>query len=458
MKKKYPCGANRSDPDLRNIKLSRVQSTLSVPSTYFCDESQYIDDSSFRQLHLGACQGHAWGWHVTFWRLIEDAMRNYFFNLEKLGTRESDFKAWYTPTNKTFLAFRTLANKYGGILACLPSNYSLSNSSARYVYGKTKLIDGFPNLEGTWDNFVMKTLANGCATIKTVPNNTRLSHYEYVHFAENSVISDEAKQYKLTEKYVFVDDDCSAIESAIYQNGGFPCTISVGNYKSPIKKGKLGYHKVWVCGYGYSKLKLKNGKVVGSGKKSGRIFFKNWWDTDSEVWGIKGYGYFDLNRQQLSDMRLPYDLPNEIIEEAKALPTIRLTRRQSDAAQTLGDAIFSYNGKTMKAYSLELKWLNNAKNISCIPTGSYECRWEYSKKYNASRGGMWILRLYDISGRTNILVHPFNYYTETQGCIGFGEQLFDINNDKKLDITNTIKTIQKIYSFFEGKNCTMIIK
>ncbi|HEU4589365.1 MAG TPA: DUF5675 family protein [Steroidobacteraceae bacterium] len=76
-----------------------------------------------------------------------------------------------------------------------------------------------------------------------------------------------------------------------------------------------------------------------------------------------------------------------------------------------------------KASSLECPWRNNARRVSCIPAGSYVCRWHESPRF----GGVY--RLDGTAPREEILIHPGNwagdaeqrYRTNSQGCILLGE-------------------------------------
>lgn len=69
------------------------------------------------------------------------------------------------------------------------------------------------------------------------------------------------------------------------------------------------------------------------------------------------------------------------------------------------------NGELV-CYSIELPWRDNARNISCIPEGSYRLSKRYSKRFG------WHILVRDVPGRSNILIHPANdALRELQGCI-----------------------------------------
>jgi hypothetical protein len=75
------------------------------------------------------------------------------------------------------------------------------------------------------------------------------------------------------------------------------------------------------------------------------------------------------------------------------------------------------NGKLMYGgqlvcHSIELPWLQNRRNVSCIPEGSYSL----SKRNTKTRGDHLIVN--DVPDRSGILLHPANdALKELKGCI-----------------------------------------
>lgn len=62
--------------------------------------------------------------------------------------------------------------------------------------------------------------------------------------------------------------------------------------------------------------------------------------------------------------------------------------------------------------TIELPWLQNRRNVSCIPEGRYVLRKRFTPKH-----GLHVL-VVDVPGRSGILIHPANYAkTELRGCI-----------------------------------------
>jgi hypothetical protein len=63
-------------------------------------------------------------------------------------------------------------------------------------------------------------------------------------------------------------------------------------------------------------------------------------------------------------------------------------------------------------YSIELPWKDNHTGVSCIPEGRYALAKRGSRKFGAH------LRLMDVPGRSDILIHPANdALQELKGCI-----------------------------------------
>lgn len=70
-----------------------------------------------------------------------------------------------------------------------------------------------------------------------------------------------------------------------------------------------------------------------------------------------------------------------------------------------------WNG-TIVCHAIELPWLQNQKQISCVPEGEYVLEKRFSPKFQ------WHLHLINVPGRNLILIHPANdAKTELMGCI-----------------------------------------
>lgn len=114
-------------------------------------------------------------------------------------------------------------------------------------------------------------------------------------------------------------------------------------------------------------------------------------------------------------------------------------RRDFQSKQTLGEFRLENYGKTLfECKTLELPWLNNAQQKSCIPAGKYQVVTRFSPKFKNH------FHVLDVPGRTWILIHSGNYHTDILGCILIGDRLIDINGDGFRDVTNSKNTLHQL--------------
>ena len=103
--------------------------------------------------------------------------------------------------------------------------------------------------------------------------------------------------------------------------------------------------------------------------------------------------------------------------------------------------------------TLENPYINNERNISCIPEGQYKVRLRLARE-SATRDYLHLL-VQDVPNRDFILVHIGNYPSQTQGCIlvGNGRQQ-DVVENSRLAMDLVIKEIVNL----GGENINLIIK
>ena len=101
--------------------------------------------------------------------------------------------------------------------------------------------------------------------------------------------------------------------------------------------------------------------------------------------------------------------------------------------------------------SLELPYLENQQNISCIPPGEYLCERITHRKYGVC------YYVNDVPGRSGILIHIGNFAAQrvlaarvkartakkvdTLGCIMVGLRFVDLNGDGYLDLQDSTKAM-----------------
>lgn len=116
-----------------------------------------------------------------------------------------------------------------------------------------------------------------------------------------------------------------------------------------------------------------------------------------------------------------------------------LTRLAHEKKQTLGE--MNFYSDLLNVFSckiLELPDKDNQNSISRIPVGQYNCVLRWSQKYK------WHYHVENVHGRSYILIHFGNYYTNTRGCLLAGTSFADINKDGLRDVTSSKKTMKRM--------------
>ena len=104
---------------------------------------------------------------------------------------------------------------------------------------------------------------------------------------------------------------------------------------------------------------------------------------------------------------------------------------------------------------IELPWLNNQRNVSCIPEGEYNVIKDYGNK----RGN--VFRLLYVRDRSGILIHTGNfvagYIKDSSGCILPGNYFFDLNDDGMLDVAESTIALNMLWQSLPDKFKLVII-
>lgn len=116
-----------------------------------------------------------------------------------------------------------------------------------------------------------------------------------------------------------------------------------------------------------------------------------------------------------------------------------LTRTSGDNKQTLG--VLTMDGFTCK--SLELPDKNNASRVSCIPLGTYVCKYTKSPLFSKNAGkDVFTYAVLNVPNRAGIRIHSANYARQLLGCIALGSAHKDIDIDGQLDIIHSGDTMR----------------
>lgn len=84
-----------------------------------------------------------------------------------------------------------------------------------------------------------------------------------------------------------------------------------------------------------------------------------------------------------------------------------------------------------KCVCLELPWLDNRPDVSCIPEGVYLCRKIVSNKNGPC------FEIVNVPSRSHVQGHIGNFTRDIEGCQVYGDGIRDIDNDGILDVTSS---------------------
>lgn len=133
--------------------------------------------------------------------------------------------------------------------------------------------------------------------------------------------------------------------------------------------------------------------------------------------------------------------------------------RQYFDKYTIGDLYFF---DKLLAKTLERPWLNNKKNVSCIPEGNYLVTKEppipEGDHLGRKKRDYWHFRIHNVKGRSGILIHRITYVKDLAGCIGVGSGFKDLNKDGIPDMIESSKTLQKLVDTLPDKFVLSILK
>lgn len=104
--------------------------------------------------------------------------------------------------------------------------------------------------------------------------------------------------------------------------------------------------------------------------------------------------------------------------------------------ETLG-SVYDDSGALI-CKTMELPDRNNARNISCIPEGTYKVIKQPPKPTRQYP----YFRLPSVHGRSGILIHRITYVKDLRGCIGVGGRFVDWNKDGVPDMADSSKKLQ----------------
>lgn len=129
---------------------------------------------------------------------------------------------------------------------------------------------------------------------------------------------------------------------------------------------------------------------------------------------------------------------------------VYLTRYYRSDVQCRGILEVIEDGETVyECKTLELPWKDNENNVSCIPPGPgaaeaavYDLRHRAASESGTFDYPHFIVE--GVDGRSYILIHAGNLFSQILGCILVGTDWVDINDDGHPDVVNSGETLSKL--------------
>ncbi len=124
-----------------------------------------------------------------------------------------------------------------------------------------------------------------------------------------------------------------------------------------------------------------------------------------------------------------------------------LQRHTIDGGKTLIGTLSQFDSGQFICFTLERPWLDNQKDVSCIPSGAYLC----SRYTSPHHGSTFIIN--GVEGRDSILFHKGNFVTDSKGCVlvGIGVELVEeeqlILNSSALAFKRFMERLKDVNSF-----------
>lgn len=137
---------------------------------------------------------------------------------------------------------------------------------------------------------------------------------------------------------------------------------------------------------------------------------------------------------------------------------VLLTRNESSDQGTFGRISVG----DLALFTGELPWRDNQANVSCIPTGVFECVWTWSARFKRY---MYEVKIPGRVGiRLGVRVHSANYCGDSSknykcqlhGCIALGEKIGWMDKQKALLVSRP--AVSKFENFMEQKPFELEIK
>ena len=127
---------------------------------------------------------------------------------------------------------------------------------------------------------------------------------------------------------------------------------------------------------------------------------------------------------------------------------VEIYRFFSDNNQTSGVCIIKDDNDfpLFTALSLERGNRGNQKGVSCVPSGKYTIKYEYSNKFKCN---LWELK--NVLNRSECKFHAANFWNQLNGSISLGRTYKEIDNNSYKDLTNSKSTMKSFHEVLKNE-------
>lgn len=104
-------------------------------------------------------------------------------------------------------------------------------------------------------------------------------------------------------------------------------------------------------------------------------------------------------------------------------------------------------------FTVEKPWLSNSPYESCIPDGVYDLKRRRSPVVERTSGGDYVegWEVFDVPGRTYIMIHPGNWPRNFEGCIGVGTKYMVIRDPADGQWKNGVSSSRNAFAQLMGR-------
>lgn len=152
----------------------------------------------------------------------------------------------------------------------------------------------------------------------------------------------------------------------------------------------------------------------------------------------------------ITSVVLRTELPSKPITPEVVIPTTAATLLRDDVRPDVIRGTLALKGETF--HVLERPWLDNRRNESCIPAGTYRATFMKKSASGKYRNVFW---LQSVPGRSAILIHNGNTVNHSRGCLIIGKRRGPLAGQPA--VLNSKTALREFAALLDSKPFTLTI-